>query len=78
MRDLFAAPCASRKPTTPLVQTAERQAGELRSRLTQRERVLPVVIVAAKREHLSFAIARALALAVEGEVVQIILKEELG
>jgi hypothetical protein len=75
LRDLFETPQASSRPEPPMVRAVERQIKGLRSRLTPRERVLPVTVVLATPETLDRAMARGLALAVEGEVVQVVLKE---
>jgi hypothetical protein len=71
--DLFAESAEKRAPVPRVAREAERElsAAGLRSRLTPRERVLPVTLVYADREYPDPAIARALALAVEGELVQI-------
>jgi hypothetical protein len=63
------------KPKSRIVRDAERQIQNLRSRLTPRERVLPITIVVCSRENLDAGIARALALAVGGEIVQAVLLE---
>jgi hypothetical protein len=76
MRDLFKGPRVPSKPKPPKVQAGEKAAAELRCSLTPRERRLPVTVVLASREGLDAAIARALALAVEGEIVQVALKKE--
>jgi hypothetical protein len=73
--ELFAGPGEPRKPEPPIVRAVERQIAGLRSRLTPRERDWPVVVVIANRTNLDTAIARALALAVEGELVQVVLAE---
>jgi hypothetical protein len=57
------------------VREAEKQIENLRSRLTPRERVLPVTVVYCDPEGLEAGIARALALAVEGEIVQAVLED---
>jgi|SRR5215472_10554066 len=72
--DLFSAPRTA-EPKSRAVREAEKQIASLRSRLTPRERVLPVTIVYCDPEHLDAGIARALALAVEGEVVQAVLAD---
>lgn len=59
-----------RKPQA--VRDAEKQVADLSGRLTPRERVLPVTIVYCDPANLDEGIARALALAVEGEIVQLI------
>lgn len=56
-----------------VVREAEKQIQNLRSRLTPRERVLDVTVVYVDRENIDAGIARALALAVEGEIVQAVL-----
>ena len=58
-----------------IVRDAERQVANLRSRLTPRERVLPITVVYCDPENLEAGIARALALAVKGEIVQTVLEE---
>jgi hypothetical protein len=67
--DLFALPGAV-QPKSRMARDAERQIADLRSRLTPRERILPVTVVYCERQNLDAGIARALALAVEGELVQ--------
>jgi hypothetical protein len=76
LRDLFETPLASSRPEPPMVRTVERQIEGLRSRLTPRERVLSVTVVYCDPEHLEAGIARALALAVEGEIVQAVLGDQ--
>lgn len=58
------------------VREAEKAVAAFRSRLTPRERVLPMTVVYCDSENLDAAIARALALAVEGELLQIALDGE--
>jgi hypothetical protein len=72
--DLFAVR-GTVQPRPRMVQDAERQIADLRSRLTPRERVLPVTVVYCEPENLNAGIARALALAVEGEMVQAVLAD---
>jgi hypothetical protein len=72
MADLFIEPRALREPEPPIVRAVERQIAGLRSRLTPRERELPITVVIAESGNLDAAIARGLALAVEGEIVQIV------
>ena len=72
--ELFSKPGKVRsKPR--VVREADRQIAGLRSRLTPRERVLPVTIVYVERNNLDAGIARALALATEGEIVQAVLAD---
>ena len=59
------------KPSS--VSKAESQIADVRARLTPREHVLDVTIVYCDPENLEAGIARALALAVEGEIVQAVL-----
>jgi hypothetical protein len=70
--DLFPKPGAIR-PKPSAVRDAERQIQGLRNHLTPRERILPVIVVYIDPENLEAGIARALALAVEGEIVQAVL-----
>lgn len=70
--DLFSGPGPVR-PRSGAFQTAEKQIVTLRSRLTPRQRVLPVTVVYCDAEDLGKGIARALALAVIGEIVQVVL-----
>jgi hypothetical protein len=71
--DLFSEP-GTVKPKSHAVREAEKQISDVRIRLTPRERVLPVTVVYCDLENLDAGIARALALAVEGEIVQSILE----
>jgi len=75
MSDLFAEPRALRQARPPEVRASEKHVVDLRSRLTPRERVLRVTVVIADRASLDAAIGRALALGVEGELVQVAAKE---
>ncbi len=78
MRDLFTEPRLARKAALPIVRNAEKQITSLRSRLTPRDRERELTVVLASRENPSPAIARALALAVEGEIVQVGWKDVAG
>ena len=71
--DLFPGPSAG-QPKQRAVREAEVQIVDLRSRLTPRERVLPVTVVECNLEYLNPGIARALALSVEGDIVQVVLE----
>ena len=64
------------QPKVRAVREAERQIQNLRSRLTPRERVLPVTVVYCDPENLDAGISRALAHAVEGEIVQAVLEAQ--
>jgi hypothetical protein len=66
----------SRSKTPPILRSAERQIVGLRSRLTRPDRERSVTVVLATRETVDAAIARALALTVEGDLVQVTLKED--
>ena len=56
-------------------QIVARAASDLRRRLTPRERELPVTLIETDTHTLDEAIARGLAVACEGEIVQLILTE---
>ena len=73
--DLFARSRPTGRERPRIVRDAERQIANLRSRLTPRERVLPVIVVYCAPENLEAGIARALALAVEQNFVQVVLDE---
>lgn len=73
LSDLFTeARAVKAKPSA--VREAEKQIVDLRSRLTPRERVLPVTVVYCDLKNLDAGMARALALAVEGDIVQAVLE----
>lgn len=57
-----------------IVSQAERQVASLRNHLSPRERVLPITVIYCDAQNLDAGIARALALAVEGEIVQCLLE----
>ena len=63
------------KPESRIVHETERRIAWLRSRLTPGDRERAVTVVLADETNLDAAIARALALAVEGELVQVAPKE---
>jgi hypothetical protein len=63
-----------RKPE--IVRRVEQQMTNLRSRLTPRDRERPVTVVLCDLANLDAGLARALALAVEGELVQVALTGE--
>lgn len=75
MRELFIAPRVFREAKPPIVREAEKRIAGLRSHLTPTERERPVTVVLATCDNLDAAMARALALAVEGELVQVAVKE---
>jgi len=74
--DLFYKPRAPRQSIPRSARNVERQLSELRSRLTPRERVSSVTVVLCSENNLEQGMARALALAVEGEIVQAVLKKD--
>jgi len=76
VQDLFAQPNMPSAPKPRIVRDAERELNGLRSRLTQRDRERPVTVVLANVTNLDAAMARALALTVEGELVQVALEAE--
>lgn len=63
------------QPKPRAVRDAEKAVAPFRNRLTPRERVLPITVVYCELESLEAAIARALALAVGGELVQAVLAD---
>ena len=69
--DLFSGPSTERKAEPRIVLDAQRQLDGLRSRLTPRGRERSVTVVLTDETSLDAAIARALELAVEGELVQV-------
>ncbi len=71
MHDLFTEPRTSRKAEPEIVRAAQREIVGLRSRLTPSDRERDVTVILADETNLDAAIARALALAVEGELVQV-------
>lgn len=71
VRDLFSATYAPSQPTPKILSDAHKSLTGLRSRLTPRDRQRAVTVVLAQRNNEDSAIARALALAVEGELVQV-------
>lgn len=70
--DLFSGP-GTMQPKPRAVREAEKAIAAFRNRLTPRERVVPVTVIYCDRENLDAGIARALALVVEGELVQAVL-----
>lgn len=72
--NLFSKPGAY-QPTASAVREAQKQIQNLRSRITRREQVLPITVVYCNPEDLDAGIVRALALAVEGELVQVVLED---
>ena len=70
--DLFTRP-GTAEPKPRAVREAEKAITGFRHRLTPRERVLGVTVVYCDTESLDVGLARALAFAVEGELVQVVL-----
>lgn len=75
MRDLFAGPRVIQKQHPPIVRDVHKQIAGLRSRLTPAEQERPITVVLADPGNPDPAIARALSLSVEGEIVQLALKD---
>lgn len=75
MRDLFMEPCAAARKKPQIVRYAAKQIAPLRSVLTRLDRERAITVVLADLSNVDAAIARALALAVEGELAQVVLKE---
>jgi hypothetical protein len=73
VRELFATRREIYKPEPRIVRETQKQMIGLRSRLTRGDRERAVTVVLADETSLDAAIARALALAVEGELVQVAL-----
>lgn len=71
--DLFSEPGAARNAQPEIVREAQKRIAGLRSHLTRQDRERAVTVVLADETSLELAIARALALAVEGELVQVAL-----
>jgi hypothetical protein len=76
MKDLFIGPRLAAQPEPLIVRQAKKQIGSFRSTLTPRDRERDLTVVLANRDNPDTSFARALALAVEGEIVQVVLKEE--
>jgi hypothetical protein len=74
LADLFARPRSTVRVEPQIVRHVERRIAGLRSRLTPRERVLPITVVMVRQDDIEIGIARGLALAVEGEIVQAVLE----
>jgi len=74
--DLFIEHGATRERKPEIVRRAEQQISNLRSRLASRDRERAVTVVQCDPTNLDAGLARALALAVEGELVQIALDGE--
>lgn len=75
LSDLFAKRREIQKPEPRIVREAQKRISGLRSRLTPGDRERAVTVVLADETNLDAAIARALALAVEGELTQVALTD---
>lgn len=75
LRDLFTEPRAVGRTEPRIVRQVRKQIAFLRSGLTRRDSERAVTVVLVERANIDAAIARALALAVEGELVQVVLEE---
>jgi len=73
VRELFATKSETYEPEPRIVRETQKQITGLRSRLTRGDRERAVTVVLSDETNLDAAIARALALAVEGELVQVAL-----
>lgn len=76
IHELFCRPRRARRPEPQCLRAAKHEIARLRARLTPGERERQITVVMADRENAEGAIARALALAVEGELVQVALENE--
>jgi hypothetical protein len=73
LSDLFATPRSPGDAKPMVVRRAAQQIADLRSRLTPTERETPVAVILCDPRSLDAGLMRALALAVEGEIVQAVL-----
>jgi len=74
VRDLFSKTDAGRSQESEIVREARKGIAGLRSHLTVRDLERGVTVIRTNEANLDFAIARALALAVKGEIVQVALE----
>lgn len=74
MGDLFSELRGMHKPQPGMVRDVQKHIAGLRSRLTPRDRERRVAVVYCERRNLDAGIARALALAIEGELVQVVFE----
>lgn len=75
-KELFTEPRRLDRSEPVIVRQTRKRIESLRSRLTPRDRERSVIVVLASRDNPAPAFARALALSVEGELVQVLFKEE--
>jgi hypothetical protein len=75
LSNLFPERREPRRKKPPILRFVEEQLSGLRSRLTPRDRERSVIVVLATRKSADAAFARALALTVEGDLVQLAMKE---
>jgi len=78
VRDLFMEPCPAAEAKPHVLRQVEKQIASLRNTLSPHDRRRAVTVVLADETTLDAAMARSLALAVEGELVQIAFKEGVG
>jgi hypothetical protein len=76
LSDLFNESRPSHDILPRIVREAQKEIVSLRGKLLPRDRERPVTVIKTNVRYLDFGIARAPALAVEGEFVQIVLDEE--
>lgn len=76
VHELFSGARRPRQPEPQCLRVAKHEIAGLRSRLTPSERESEVTVVMTDRENTNGAIARALALTVEGELVQVALETQ--
>jgi hypothetical protein len=76
LKDLFTKPRRTAAFEPFVVRQAKKQISSLSSNLTPSDRERDVTVVLANRKNPNPAFARALALSVEGELVQVLFKEE--
>jgi hypothetical protein len=74
VNDLFSERGEARERKPEIVRRVEQQIADLRSRLTPRDRERSVAVVLCDPANLDAGLARALALAVEGELSQAVLE----
>jgi CHC2 zinc finger len=76
IKDLFRQPQLATDPEPPVLRKTRKQMNGLSSRLTPKDRERQVTAVLVSRNDPDRAFARALALGVEGELVQVLFKGE--
>lgn len=76
IKDLFAEPRLASRPEPVIVRQMKKHIASLRSTLAPSDRERDITVVLASRDNPIAAFARALALSVEGEIVQVAFKDE--